>query len=90
MGLLDSIAAWFKKETADVKEAVSGVTRDLDVNLSRKERDLDASPEERMDLIQEEIQDSDRSLDAIRDRIEGTAAHAEALEELATDPPADG
>ncbi len=86
MGLLDSITAWFKSETADVKDAVGNVTRDLDADLSRKERELTASPAERIDMLQDEI-DSDNSLDAIRDRIDGATAHADAVEELSANPP---
>lgn len=90
MGLLDSITAWFKRESADVKDSMGKLERDLSSDLSAKERELSATPEEKMAMIQDQI-DDDSSFDAIRDRIDRSQAHADATAELAdaesdTDP----
>jgi hypothetical protein len=49
--------------------------------MDRRERELNASPLERMEQIQQEI--SDDPMASIRDRIEGAQAHAAAVEDLA-------
>ncbi|MEZ5225982.1 MAG: hypothetical protein R2710_04725 [Acidimicrobiales bacterium] len=76
MGLLGSITRWLRKESADIGEALDDVTESLDRDLSRKERELAASPEERISMIQDEI--ADDPFAAIRDRIEASSAHADA------------
>lgn len=81
MGLLDNITAWFKKESADVKDSMGKLERDLSSDLSAKERELSATPEQKMATIQDQIDDND-SFDAIRDRIDRSQAHADATAEL--------
>ncbi len=82
MGLLDGITAWFKKESADLTDSMGQLERELDSELSAKERELTASPEEKMALIQDQI-DDDSSFDAVRDKIDQTQAHADARAEVA-------
>ncbi len=81
MGLLDSIGGWLKREKADIDDALDELGADLDADLSRKERVLNASPEERLAIIQSEI--ADDPFAEIRDRIEATTAKADAVESLA-------
>ena len=76
MGLFDSITSWIRKEKGDIGDALDDATESLDRDLTRKERELDATPEERIGMIQDQI--SDDPFSAIRDRIESTTAHAEA------------
>lgn len=76
MGLFDSITSWIRKEKDDIGDALDDATESLDRDLTRKERELDATPEERIGMIQDQI--SDDPFSAIRDRIESTTAHAEA------------
>mgnify|MGYP000657101169 CR=1 FL=1 len=86
MGFVDAVTGWFKREAGDVKASVDRLESDLDTGMSRKERELDATPEERMAMIQEESS-ADDALAAIRDKIDGVQAHAEANAELIeTDP----
>lgn len=82
MGLLDSFSRWFKKEAAEVKSSVDGLEQRLDTDLSRKERTIAASPEERLDMIQEEIGESD-PFSAIQDKIDATQGKALADADLA-------
>jgi len=81
MGFVDAVTGWFKREAGDVKASVDRLESDLDTGMSRKERELDATPEERMAMIQEESS-ADDALAAIRDKIDGVQAHAEANAEL--------
>ena len=84
MGFLDSVTNWFKREASDVKESVDRLEGRLDADLSRKERELDATPEERMAMIQEETS-ADDALAAIQDKIDGVQAHADAEADLMDD-----
>lgn len=81
MGFLDAVTGWFKREASDVKASVDRLESDLDAELSRKERELNATPEERMAMIQEESS-ADDALAAIQDKIDGVQAHADADAEL--------
>ncbi len=86
MGLLDSITGWFKKEAAEVKKSVNNLEGQLDADLSRKERELHASPDERIDMIQDEIDSSD-AFSAIQDKIDSTQGKALADADLLDPPP---
>ena len=81
MGLLSGITSCFKQEATDAKAAVDQLEQRLDVDLGRKERELAASPSERLDMLQDEI-DQSSGLDAVREKIERSAAHADASAEL--------
>lgn len=87
MGFLDSISKWFKREAADVKQSVDQLEGQLDADLSREERELNATPEEKMAMLQEDTS-ADDALAAIQDKIDGVQAHAEADADL-LEPPAD-
>ena len=82
MGLLDSISRWFKNEATDIKSSVDDLEQRLDTDMSRKERELAASPEERLEMIQDEIGESD-SFSAIQDKIDATQGKALADADLA-------
>ncbi len=85
MGFLDSVAKWFEREAGEVKASVDRLEGELDTDLSRKERELSATPEEKMAMIQEETSAGD-ALAAIQDKIDGVQAHAEADADLVDDP----
>ena len=87
MGFLDAVAGWFKREAGDVKDSVDRLESQLDADLSRKERELNATPEERMAMIQEESS-TDDAFAAIQDKIDGVQAHAEADADLIASDPA--
>ncbi len=88
MGLLDSLTTWFRREKADVTESLDQLEQKLDADLSRKERELAATPEERLDMIQDEI--ADDPFAEIRERIERTTHLGDAEAEVdAIDRPAD-
>ncbi len=81
MGLLDSVTRWFRREAADVKASVDALEDRLDADLTRRERELDADPEERMRMIQEETASDDLLAD-VQAKIDGVQARADAEEEL--------
>jgi hypothetical protein len=69
MGFLDAVSSWFKREAGEVKGSVDRLEEQLDADLSRRERELNASAEERMAMIQEDSS-TDDALAAIQDKIE--------------------
>jgi hypothetical protein len=67
------------REAADAKEGLDHVAETLDAELTRKERELAASPEERIDMIMEEQAAEDERFEDLTDRIlggEGTGEEA--------------
>ncbi len=81
MGFLDAVTSWFRREAQDVKGGVERLEDRVDADLTRKERELDATPEERMEMIQAET-GADDALAEIQAKIDGSQAHAEASAEL--------
>lgn len=81
VGFLDSVKAWFSREAAEVKQSVDAATSRLESAMDRRERELQATPEERMEMIQEEI--SEDPFADVRARIERQQAHADAVDDLA-------
>jgi len=77
--------AIFKSEAADVKEGLGNVGQALDDELARKERELAATPEQRIDMLLEEQKAEDARFDELTDKVMGTASEAEAVEEIAED-----
>ncbi|MCP3976327.1 MAG: hypothetical protein GY720_17725 [bacterium] len=59
MSWWDRIAAILKREAADAKEGLSKAKAALDAELERKQRELDAEPHERIEMLQEDIEAAD-------------------------------
>ena len=74
MGTWDRLLAVLRRESRDVGEAVADLTAKADAALDRRERELRASPSERMEIEQERAAENDAELEAIRRRIEGGGA----------------
>jgi len=53
------IKAVLSREVADVKEGLAKAGTAIDVGLQRKQRELDAEPHERVDMIIEDIDAAD-------------------------------
>ena len=69
MSWWDRIVSVFRREAGDVKEGLERMGETLDAELARKERELAASPEERIDMILEEQAADDQRFDELVDRI---------------------
>jgi hypothetical protein len=50
--------ALFRREAADVRESVDELKARADADLTRRERELEATPEERLAALQQEIDSS--------------------------------
>ncbi|MDH3606641.1 MAG: hypothetical protein OER12_06565 [Acidimicrobiia bacterium] len=89
MSWWNRLKAIFKSEASDVKEGLGKVGKSLDEELARKERELAATPEERIDMILEEQQAEDARFQELQDKVLGETAEADAVDEVAAkEPPA--
>lgn len=87
MGFLDRFRSWLATESAEARDLGRDTKHRLEADLEQREAELAASPSEKLDMLQQEIADSDSSFDQLRDRIEGRSAHASAVEELTDENP---
>jgi hypothetical protein len=58
----------FSREVTDVRESVDELGQRLDADLTRREAELDATPEQKLDGILDEINDNDSVFDELRAR----------------------
>ena len=70
MGTWDRILAALRREKRDVDEAVRDLTAKADAALDRRERELHATPLEKLEMEQERSRELDADLEAVRRRIE--------------------
>lgn len=84
MGFLDKVKSFLGKEGADIGEALNKTKDRLNTDLDKRERDLNASPEEKLDAMTAELEDND-PLAEVRNKIDGQSANADANAELAQD-----
>lgn len=83
MTIWDRLKGILKSEAKDVGEGLSDAHDKLDRVLTQKERELNATPTERMEMTLDEIADSDDRFDAILNKAEGRGAMANADSEVA-------
>jgi hypothetical protein len=71
MGTWDRIKAALRREKRELDDVVEDATARGNAALDRRERELHASPEERLEIEQERGAAIDEELEAVRRRIEG-------------------
>jgi transposase len=69
MSLWDRIVTVFKREAADVKEGMAKAGATLDAELERKQRELDAEPHERVDMLLEDIEAADSRFEELEAKL---------------------
>ena len=67
----DRIKAALRREKRDVDEALAEFEVKANATLDERERELRATPEERLAMEQRRVEQNDAELEAIRRRIEG-------------------
>ena len=72
MSFWDRLLAALRREKRDVGEAVDEFEQRANEALDRREREMAASPEERLRMEQERTDDIDAQFDEVRRRIEGS------------------
>lgn len=55
MSFWDKVKAFLAGEVKDVKEGVDALRDKLDAELTKRERELEASPSERIEMLKEEM-----------------------------------
>lgn len=70
-GLWDRIRAALRRERRDVEQALDELTDRGNAALDERERELHATPEEKLAIEQERGAALDEEFDAVRRRIEG-------------------
>ena len=81
MGLLESVKKLLKREAAEVGDVAQKASTRWESTLDRKEREMNASPAEKLGMLQDKIEGSD-GLDDVRSKIEHRAGYADAVSEL--------
>jgi hypothetical protein len=71
MSTWDRIRAVLRREKRDLDDAVNDATARGNATLDRKERELTATPEEKLAIAQERAAQADADFEAARRRIEG-------------------
>lgn len=80
---LSSVRKALGQEARDVGDAWKDLEADLDADLSRRERYLEADAAGRMDMIGDDIASSDDTFSQLRDKIAGASSRADADAEVA-------
>jgi phage shock protein A len=76
MSIFDSLKRWFRGEADEVRESMDDAAAALNADLDRREAELKASPEEKMDQLLEEIEQSDQQLDELTAEIQSESEAA--------------
>ena len=76
MGFLDSVKSWFRGEADEARKTMDDAAAALNADLDRRETELKASPQEKMDQLLEEIGQSDQQLDEITAEIQSESEAA--------------
>ena len=70
MGVWEKIQSVLRREKRDLDDAVEDFTERGNAALDRRERELQATPEEKIAIEQERAEELDAEFDAVRERIE--------------------
>lgn len=82
MGFLDTIKSWLGAEAAEANDLKNDLEARWNRDLDRKEAELAATPEERMRMIQDQIDDNRATLDELQAKVDGRNAAADATATL--------
>jgi hypothetical protein len=70
MGVWDRIQAVLRREKRDVDDAIDDLTERGNAALDRREREMTATPAEKLAIEQERAEEIDAEFEAVRKRIE--------------------
>lgn len=72
MSFWETVRGWFKSEAESARDLADDLQRDWSSDLDRKEAELAATPEERVEQLQDQISDNTSAFDDIKAKIETT------------------
>ncbi len=82
MSFWDTVRGWFKSEVESAKDLAGDLETDWSADLDRKEAELNATPEQRMEQLQDQIATNDSAFDDIRAKIDSAEIKAEVRADL--------
>ena len=82
MSFWERFKAFLSREAEDVKEGFDDLRDKLDAELTRREQELEATPSERLEMIQEDIESSDSVFDRIEDKIDARLGEGDGVAEV--------
>lgn len=68
---LDRVKSWFATEANEAKVIKDDAIQNMEADLDRRETELKATPEEKLEMLQKEIAANTNSLEDISIEIEG-------------------
>lgn len=77
MSLWDTVRNWFKSEAESARDLAQDLEAKWSTDLDRKEAELAATPEERIEQLQDQIADQSSVFDDLKARIEPTGLDAD-------------
>ena len=83
MGFLDSVKAWMKTEAAEAQDLGHETKSKLEADTDRREADLNLTPQQRMEQLQDQIAEGDSTFEHLQDKIDGREALAGAKADMA-------
>lgn len=83
MGFLESVKSWFRSEAAEARQVGRSTKTRLERDLERREAELAATPEQRLEQLQGKIADGDATFEDIQGKIDGRGALADATTDVA-------
>ena len=84
----EKLKAIARRETRAVQDELGRAAEALDEALAKKERELEATPAERVDMLLEEIDDEDTKFEEIEEKLRTSAAERAAAAGLESPAPA--
>lgn len=88
MTFWDRLKATLGREARDIKDTAKRGMDQLDAALERKQRELDATPEERIGMILEEVDQQQSQLEELEDKVRSRTGEPLPSDRLRTEPPA--
>ena len=70
MTFWESVKAFLRREASDVKDGFEDLKDRFDAELTKREAELEATPSERLEMIRDDIEQSDTVFDRIEDKID--------------------
>jgi hypothetical protein len=70
MSLWDTVRKWFTSEAESARDLAHDLETEWSADLDRKEAELAATPEERIEQLQDQIADNSSAFDDLKARIE--------------------
>jgi ElaB/YqjD/DUF883 family membrane-anchored ribosome-binding protein len=86
MGFFDKVGSFFKREAKDLGDAAEDIKATFDQELTKREKQLEMTPSEKIAALQQQASATDARFDAIAGKASGLGALADAVAEVGHPP----